>query len=110
MCNHMTDRVADVSAVAATERAAGRPIKDSVEVSSSGRIRQTAHRAAQVRRSFPSGTEGGDVVSLGVPGSFFGVHHRRTPLPDGSGPDLAFDAANAQQIFAMTGGGAGAPG
>jgi hypothetical protein len=36
-----------------------------------------------------------------VPGSFF-EFITRAPLPDGSGLDLAFDAANAQQIFAMT--------
>ena len=109
MCNHMTDRVADVSAVAAAERAAGRPIKDTVEVSGSGRVRQTAHRAAQVTRLFPTGASGGHAVSLQVPGSFF-EFITRDPLPDGSGPDLAFDAANAQQIFAMTRGGAGAGG
>jgi hypothetical protein len=100
--NHATDRVVDVAAVAAAERAAGRPIKDTVEVSASGRIRQTAHRAPLVTRWF-RGHDGG-WVSLDVPGSFFELITRE-PLPDGSGPDLAFDAANAQQIFAMTRGG-----
>ncbi len=98
VCNHMTDRVGDVVAVAASERAAGRPIKDTVEVSGSGRILQTAHRAAMVERSFR--TDGG-LESRRVPGSFFEFITRRS-LPDGSGLDLAFDAANAQQIFAMT--------
>ncbi|MDQ1376358.1 MAG: hypothetical protein QOE15_531 [Acidimicrobiaceae bacterium] len=129
VCNHMTDRVADVAAVAEAERAAGRPIKDAVEVSGSGRIRQTAHRAPLVARSFGMGGvggvggaegeregEGGDGagggdgvggggqggrISRDVPGSFF-EFITRAPLPDGSGLDLAFDAANAQQIFAMT--------
>ena len=105
--NHATDRVDDVAAVAAAERAAGRPIKDTVEVSASGRIRQTAHRAPLVTRRFRD--DDGEWVSLDVPGSFFELI-TRDPLPDGSGPDLAFDAANAQQIFAMTrGGSAGRP-
>ncbi len=102
--NHATDRVADVAAAAAAERAAGRPIKDTVEVSGSGRIRQTAHRAPLVSRRF--GLPGGGSVSLEVPGSFFELISR-DPLPDGSGLDLAFDAANAQQIFAMTRGARG---
>ena len=93
--NHATDRVDDVVAVAEAERAAGRPIKDRVEVSGSGRIIQTAHRAAPVERTFAGG------VTRTVPGSFFEFIARK-PLPDGSGIDLAFDAANAQQIFAMT--------
>jgi hypothetical protein len=99
VCNHMTDRVADVAAVADAERGAGRPIKDTVEVSGSGRIRQTAHRAPRVTRSF--GVGGGGRVALEVPGSFFELI-TRDAMPDGSGLDLAFDAANAQQIFAMT--------
>ena len=97
--NHATDRVADVVAVADAERAAGRPIKDEVEVSGTGRILQTAHRAAIVERSFR--TADGATVTRRVPGSFYEFITRRA-LPDGSGPDLAFDAANAQQIFAMT--------
>ncbi|MDQ6616300.1 MAG: DUF1338 family protein [Actinomycetota bacterium] len=104
--NHATDRVDDVEAVAAAEREAGRPIKDTVEVSGSGRIRQTAHRAPLVTRWF--GLSGVDSVSLQVPGSFFELI-TRLPVPDGSGPDLAFDAANAQQIFSMTRGGRGRP-
>lgn len=97
--NHWTDRVADVVASAEAERVAGRPIKDAVEVSGSGRVRQTAHRAATVDRRFH--TVEGDVVVRPVPGSFFELIDR-APLPDGSGLDLAFDAANATGIFAMT--------
>ena len=96
--NHATDRVDDVMAVAAAERAVGRPVKDEVEVSGSGRILQTAHRAATVTRSF---RRDGAAVTRTVPGSFFELI-TRLPLPDGSGPDLAFDAANAQGIFTMT--------
>lgn len=104
--NHATDRVSDVEAVAAIERAAGRPIKDTVEVSASGRVRQTAHRATMVTRFFSAGpgspgrADGGSTSHV-VPGSFF-EFITRDPLPDGSGLDLAFDAANAQQIFGMT--------
>ncbi|HEU5152729.1 MAG TPA: DUF1338 family protein [Iamia sp.] len=97
-CNHCTDRVADVFAVAAAERRRGRPIKASVEVSASGRVRQTAHRATTVVRGLR--TLEGDVVEREVPGSFFEVISR-DPLP-GGGLDLAFDAANATGIFAMT--------
>jgi hypothetical protein len=98
-CNHWTDRVADVAVAAEAERAAGRPIKDTIEVSASGRVRQTAHRAALVDRRFH--TVEGDRVVRQVPGSFFELIQRE-PLPDGSGLDLAFDAANATGIFAMT--------
>src|SRR5690606_34390782 len=97
-CNHCTDRVDNVVAVADAERARGRPIKESVEVSTSGRVRQTAHRAATVVRRLP--TLEGDVVEREVPGSFFEIISR-DPLP-GGGLDLAFDAANATGIFAMT--------
>ena len=97
--NHATDRVHDVVATADTERDAGRPIKDTVEVSGSGRVRQTAHRATLVKRSFRT-TEGA-IVEREVPGSFFEFIDRQ-PLPDGSGIDLAFDASNAQGIFKMT--------
>jgi hypothetical protein len=97
-CNHCTDRVDDVFAVAAAERARGRPIKDTVEVSTSGRVRQTAHRATPVVRALP--TLEGDVVEREVPGSFFEVISRDR-LADGT-LDLAFDAANATGIFAMT--------
>jgi hypothetical protein len=97
-CNHCTDRVDDVEAVAAAERDRGRPIKDTVEVSRSGRVRQTAHRAATVVRALR--TLEGDVVEREVPGSFFEVISRDR-LDDGR-LDLAFDAANATGIFAMT--------
>lgn len=97
--NHATDRVDDVVAVAAAERSAGRPIKEKVEVSASGRVLQTAHRAVMVERPFRVGERA--IETRTVPGSFFELISRH-PLPDGSGPDLAFDAANAQEIFTMT--------
>jgi len=97
--NHATDRVDDVAATAESERVAGRPIKNTVEVSGTGRVRQTAHRATLVDRLFR--TSEGSTISRLVPGSFFEFIDRQ-PLPDGSGIDLAFDAANAQGIFKMT--------
>lgn len=99
--NHATDRVDDLDALVAGERLAGRPIKDTIEVSRSGRVRQTAHRAAEVAR--PLASDDGPPVVRSVPGSFF-EFIERAPLPgtDPPRPDLAFDAANAQGIFAMT--------
>lgn len=96
--NHATDRVADVEAVAARELALGRPIKDRVEVSASGRVIQTAYRAARVERPFV-GPEGALVLRT-VPGSFFELitRHRHA---DGR-LDLGFDTSNAQAIFKMT--------
>ncbi|MEZ6196761.1 MAG: DUF1338 family protein [Planctomycetota bacterium] len=95
--NHITDRVADVVAVAEGERRRGRPIKDTVEVSGSGRVRQTAMRAGMVERLFRC-AEG--ITIRTVPGSFI-EFISRDRLPDGR-LDLAFDASNAQGIFKMT--------
>jgi hypothetical protein len=101
--NHATDRVTDLEATAAAERAAGRPVKESIEVSASGRVRQTAHRAHLATRLLDDG-EGG-TTALEVPTSFF-EFISRAPLPAEAGAtgglDLGFDAANAQGIFAMT--------
>ncbi|MFC5520553.1 DUF1338 domain-containing protein [Polaromonas jejuensis] len=105
--NHATDRVSDVDAVAERQRELGRPIKDKVEVSASGRVRQTAFRAATVQREFltPAGR-----VTRAVPGSFY-EFITRAELAVGTaandpvqGPrlDLAFDAGNATGIFGMT--------
>ncbi len=95
--NHATDRVADVAATADAQRALGRSIKDAVEVSGSGRVRQTAFRADAVERAFRTAA---GVETLSVPGSFY-EFITRDPLP-GGGLDLDFDTANAQGIFAMT--------
>jgi len=99
--NHITDRVADVHAVAEKQRQLGRPVKGSVEVSASGRIRQTALRAAQVERLM---LDGDKLIARHVPGSFLEFISRDC-LDDGS-LDLAFDAQNAQGIFKMTDGAA----
>lgn len=103
--NHATDRVDDIEAVAAHQRALQRPIKDSIETSATGRVRQTAFRAARVMREF---LDRGQRVMLEVPGSFH-EFIQRAPL-DGSGAlDLAFDTGNATGIFRMTADGTAAP-
>lgn len=96
--NHATDRVTDVAGLAEEEQALGRPIKDRVEVSASGRVLQTAYRAARVERPFVG--PAGRLVLRAVPGSFFEfiTRHRHA---DGR-LDLRFDTSNAQAIFKMT--------
>lgn len=96
--NHATDRVADVEALADRERATGRPIKDRVEVSTSGRVRQTAYRADPVLRSFRTAT---GAEKREVPGSFYEFITREIDPATGA-LDLAFDSGNATGIFAMT--------
>lgn len=96
--NHATDRVADVAALSLEELALGRPIKDRVEVSASGRVLQTAYRAARVERPFVG--PDGALVLRPVPGSFFEFITRHLQ-PDGR-LDLGFDTSNAQAIFKMT--------
>jgi hypothetical protein len=106
--NHATDRVADVDRLAADMRD-GWPLKDTVERSRSGRVRQTALRADRVTRRFRvadadagGGADGGaGIVERSVPGSFF-EFISRDRLPDDSALDLTFDAGNAQGIFHMT--------
>jgi hypothetical protein len=96
--NHATDRVADVAALSAEELALGRPMKDRVEVSATGRVIQTAYRAAPVERPFVGPADA--LVLRPVPGSFFEfiTRHRHA---DGR-LDLGFDTSNAQAIFQMT--------
>jgi hypothetical protein len=97
--NHATDRVLDVHALAAAQRAQGRPIKDAVEVSGSGRVRQTAFKADPVLRGFVGGD--GTRVERQVPGSFYEFITRDAD-PEAKGLDLRFDSSNAQGIFKMT--------
>ncbi|MDR3670856.1 MAG: DUF1338 family protein [Holophaga sp.] len=96
--NHVTDRVADVAALALEQKALGRPMKAAVECSASGRVLQTAFRAAPVERTFR--TAAGHLEVVTVPGSFFEFITRK-PMPDGR-LDLSFDTGNAQAIFKMT--------
>jgi hypothetical protein len=96
--NHATDRVADVAALADSLRAAGWPLKPAVEVSASGRVRQTALRADPVVRALrlPGG-----VTEREVPGSFYEFISRDIDPATGT-IDLHFDSGNATGIFAMT--------
>jgi hypothetical protein len=101
--NHATDRVPDVEALAKALRLdVGDPVgwflKDTVERSRSGRVRQTALRADPVLRRFRDAD--GASITREVPGSFF-EFITRDVRPDG-GLDLTFDAGNAQGIFRMT--------
>jgi Domain of unknown function (DUF1338) len=95
--NHATDRVPDVEVLAEALRPDW-PLKDTVERSRNGRVRQTALRADPVLRRFRD--TGGISVTRQVPGSFF-EFITRDVLP-GGGLDLTFDAGNAQGIFRMT--------
>jgi hypothetical protein len=99
--NHVTDRVADVEALAAAQKALGRPMKEKVEVSSNGRVRQTAFKADPVERRFR--TEAGETTAM-VPGSFYEFISRDSFMA-ASGRrmlDLTFDSGNAHGIFKMT--------
>lgn len=101
--NHATDRVPDVFAVADAQRDLGRPIKERVEVSKSGRVKQTAFQADPVVRVFLN--EQGGEVRREVPGSFYEFITRDTYVEDETGRvalDLGFDAGNATGIFKMT--------
>jgi hypothetical protein len=66
--NHATDRVADVGAVADRQRELGRPVKAEVEVSKSGRVRQTAFQRGDGRAAVPR--RHGSLAHTKVPGSF----------------------------------------
>jgi hypothetical protein len=100
--NHATDRVSDVDALAAELKALHMPIKETVETSQSGRVRQTALNATRIQRSFR--TADGTSISREVPGSFYEFITRlRMPAKNGRSPlDLSFDSGNAQAIFKMT--------
>jgi hypothetical protein len=96
--NHATDRVDDdLQALSAELAAAGFLMKDSVERSATGRVRQTALRADPVTRRFRADPS---PVERTVPGSFFELINRDR-LPGGA-LDLTFDTGNAQGIFTMT--------
>ena len=97
--NHATDRVEDVAALAARLTADGYPMKARLEVSASGRVRQTALKADPVQRAFIY--EDGRKVVREAPGSFFEFISRDIDPATGR-LDLAFDSGNATGIFAMT--------
>jgi hypothetical protein len=96
--NHATDRVADVMELAENERNLDMPIKESVEVSGSGNVLQTAYKADSVSRAFR--LDDNEIIHKDVPGSFFEFITRHND--EQGNVDLAFDANNATGIFAMT--------
>jgi hypothetical protein len=97
--NHATDRVGDVTRLADELRASGFPLKSSIEVSSNGRVRQTAFLADTVVRRFRA--EDGAALERKVPGSFFELITRDVD-PETGRLDLSFDSGNATGIFAVT--------
>jgi len=99
--NHVTERVDDIEWVADAQKKLGRPMKSAIEVSASGRIRQTAYRATLVEREFLR-ADGSRIVRR-VPGSFYEFIQRAPACVDGESQlDLSFDSSNAQGIFRMT--------
>ena len=101
--NHATDRVPNLDALVDDLRSRSKPLKDTIEVSGSGRVRQTAYRADLVEREFVN-THGNPILRT-VPGSFFEFIERASVRDETSGRmrmDLAFDSSNAQGIFKMT--------
>lgn len=100
--NHATDRVSDVAMTACTQRSLGRPVKDHIETSASGSVRQTAFKADLVHRSLRA--EDGTEVDVLVPGAFYEFISRDVIVgADGRRRlDLRFDNGNAQAIFKMT--------
>jgi hypothetical protein len=101
--NHATDRVPDVDDLAARQKALGRPMKETVEKSQTGRVRQTAFLAARVQRRFRDAN--GNLITREVPGSFYEFITRLPMEEDGKTKlDLSFDSSNAQAIFKMTAG------
>jgi hypothetical protein len=97
--NHATTRVPDVDALALELKAQGYPLKDAVEVSANGRVRQTAFLADKVTRSFR--LPDGGMAEREVPGSFYEFITR--DVDPGTGKlDLTFDSGNATGIFAVT--------
>lgn len=100
--NHATDRVENVEATAAAQKALGRAMKAEVEVAREGRVRQTAFLAAPVTRRF---RDADGLVERTVPGSFYEFITRLSMADPTTGVqvlDLAFDPGNAQGIFGVT--------
>jgi hypothetical protein len=89
--NHATDRVPSLDDLVAQQRRLGRPLKDTIETSRSGRVRQTAFRADPVQREFIDSS--GAIFRRSVPGSFR-VRSARAVLGT-SRLDLAFGSGNA---------------
>lgn len=101
--NHATDRVDNVEQVADMQRKLGRTIKEKIEKSRNGRVRQTAFRATAVLRTMKG--RDGNLVERKVPGAFYEFISRDRFVDDETQCeklDLTFDSGNAQGIFKMT--------
>ncbi|HUI60822.1 MAG TPA: DUF1338 family protein [Steroidobacteraceae bacterium] len=101
--NHATDRVNCIQDLVRQQRWLARPLKESIEVSRSGRVQQTAFRADPVERSFVDAS--GGTIRRTVPGSFYEFIQRDRVLDPATNRyrlDLSFDSGNAQGIFKMT--------
>lgn len=98
--NHATARVEDVLQLAERLKRRGYRMKQVVEVSREGTVKQTACEAELVEREFD--TQQGPILRW-VPGSFFEwITRYPVATPDGPQIDLRFDSGNAQGIFKMT--------
>ncbi|MES2207754.1 MAG: DUF1338 family protein [Pseudomonadota bacterium] len=98
--NHATDRVENVLTLSEELRKEGFTIKDTIEISQTKRVRQTAIKATQVERPFKQNENN---INMTVPGSFFEFISRDFFEENGiTKLDLAFDASNATGIFKMT--------
>lgn len=99
--NHATDRVTGIDELHGQLKSMGFSIKENVEISKSGRVRQTALAADKIRRDFK--LVDGNFVGLDVPGSFYEFIEREA-IPGSAEKklDLGFDASNATGIFKMT--------
>ena len=97
--NHATTRVPDVEALAERLKAQGYLMKETVEVSANGRVRQTAILADKVARRFT--LSHGGTIDREVPGSFYEFITRDIDPATGT-LDLTFDSGNATGIFAVT--------
>lgn len=97
--NHLTDRVEHLEATVQEQVRRERPMKDSIEVSGSGRVMQTAYKACTVSRELLDAD--GVARTHKVPGSFVEFIQRKID-PDNGKIDLNFDSSNAQGIFKMT--------
>jgi hypothetical protein len=97
--NHATTRVPDVEDLAVRLKARGYPMKEAVEISANGRVRQTAILADKVMRRFRLPDD--SLVEREVPGSFYEFISRDLD-PVNQALDLTFDSGNATGIFAVT--------
>ncbi|MGA2188860.1 MAG: DUF1338 family protein [Steroidobacteraceae bacterium] len=100
--SHATERVSDVAMTACAQRSLGRPVRDTIETSASGSVRQTAFRPDPVKRSFRA--EDGSDIEVTVAGSYYEFISRDVvPGSDGRRRmDLRFGNNATQGILKKT--------